>query len=137
MSADPPEITTNEEWRILMVAARTGRKWKQADLATRVTKRSKMHASQALISQIESGVIGSSRLVRPICEELSIPEPMHFQDEMMKQWWLTGHLMRGENMALFKQHLELAKSTLTLTQQKSDDEEDETPKPSPSKHPAK
>lgn len=115
-----------------MISARRGRKWKQADLAAKVTKRSKLPASQALISQIESGVIGSSRLVRPICEELSIPEPMHFQDDLMKQWWLTGHLMRGENMALFKQHLELTKSTLSAIQQ-ANEEEDEDDEP-PAKH---
>ena len=109
MSADPPEITTNEEWRDLMVAARRERKWTQEELATRVHRHSKLTATQAAISQIESGVSSSSKLVRPICEVLSIPEPMHFDDEDMKQWWLTGHLMRAKNMKLFQLQLEVAK----------------------------
>ena len=91
-----------------MIAARRERKWKQAELAAKVQQHSGLTASQPLISQIESGEIGSSKLIRPICEILSIPEPMHFTDELMKRWWLAGHLMRHGAMPLFESQLELA-----------------------------
>src|SRR5213595_3712980 len=79
VSADPyPELSTNEEWREMAVAARKDRKLTQEELAVVVARHSKLTATQALISQIESGKITNSRLIRPICELLEIPEPMHF-----------------------------------------------------------
>jgi transcriptional regulator with XRE-family HTH domain len=101
----------------MAVAARRERKLKQEDVATqveRITTLAGQHlsATQALISQIESGKITSSRLIRPMCELLQIPEPMHFTDELMKAWWTAGHLLRGKNMALFRSQLDAMQSTL-------------------------
>lgn len=95
-----------------MAAGRKDRKWTQDELGERVTRHAKLPASQALVSQIESGKITSSKLVRPICEVLSIPEPMHFTDERMKRWWLAGHLMRGAKMEVFESQLESMEAIL-------------------------
>lgn len=136
MTADPyPELSSNDEWRVLMVAGRKERKWTQDELAERIARRAKLTATQALISQIESGKITNSRLIRPISEELSIPEPMHFTDEKMKQWWLAGHLMRGKDMALFKSQLDAVQATLKalgINPQPvaNDGDSDDAPKPS-------
>jgi len=105
-SADlPPEISTNDEWRLLMSTARKERKWKQSELAEKVARTSKLSCTQALISQIESGAIQSSRLIRPISDMLAIPEPMRFRDDLDKQWWLAGHYMRTKNPDLFRAQL--------------------------------
>jgi transcriptional regulator with XRE-family HTH domain len=113
VSADPsPELSTTDEWRLLMAAGRRDRKWTQEELGEKIARHSKLPASQALISQIESGKITSSKLVRPICEVLSIPEPMHFTDERMKRWWLAGHLMRGAKMEVFESQLESMEAIL-------------------------
>jgi transcriptional regulator with XRE-family HTH domain len=113
--ADPfPELVTNDEWRMLAVSARKERKWTQEELAKRITAHTRMTApqltaTQAAVSQLESGAISSSRLVRPISELLAIPEPMNFRDELDKEWWLAGHQLRDGDMEVFKLQLQLAK----------------------------
>lgn len=96
----------------MAVAARRERKWTQDELAEKLARHAKTTATQALISQIESGKIVSSKLIRPMCELLDIPEPMHFTDELMKAWWSAGHLLRGKNMNLFRTQLEALQSMI-------------------------
>ena len=109
-----------------MVTARKERKWKQAELAEKVERHVKhaLSATQSLISQIESGEIVTSRLIRPISELLAIPEPMHFVDETMKRWWVAGHLMRAKQMKLFEHQLGVVESMLNALNNSADDEDD-------------
>ncbi len=71
---DLPEIATNPDWRRIMKAARSDHKFSQKELGRLV------NTSQVVISQIESGEIGSSKFIKPICHELGIPTPDHMED---------------------------------------------------------
>ncbi len=85
---DSPEIATTREWRAKMVEARTthgGEGLTQAELAKRVG------TSQNMISLIESGQVESSQFVMPISHVLKIAPPMHFDDDLMREWYETGY----------------------------------------------
>lgn len=117
-----------------MIAARKERKWTQAELAEKVSRHAKqLGATQPLISQIESGEIVTSRLIRPISELLHIPEPMHFTDEHMKRWWVAGHLMRNKQMKLFEHQLDAIEATLKALNVTAENDEEEAPEP---RHPS-
>jgi transcriptional regulator with XRE-family HTH domain len=99
-----PEIATNDEWRAIMVRARKGHGLTQEQLAEDVG------TSQVMISKIESGVTGSSKLVLPICRRLSIPEPQNFADEAQKEWSQLGHLLRHKGGDQYEAALQLLRS---------------------------
>jgi transcriptional regulator with XRE-family HTH domain len=88
---DLPELATNAEWRSLMTRARKTYGFTQQQLAD------KLGVSQAIISKIESGETGSSKLVMPICETLSIPEPVHLTDPDEREWMQLGRVLRARN----------------------------------------
>lgn len=83
-----PELATNEEWRAMMIRARTSQKISQDALAERAVAMAPnlLRGSQAVISRLESGDIASSRLVVPICRILDIPLPSHYVDDTERKW---------------------------------------------------
>lgn len=87
---DLPELATNAEWRGIMVRARKAYGMTQQQLAD------KFHVSQAIISKIESGETASSKLVLPICETLSIPQPVHMTDPDELHWMQLGRVLRAK-----------------------------------------
>lgn len=100
--ADPsPELATNKEWRGIMARARKDHGLSQAELGTKVL------TSQNMISLIESGEVGSSRFVLPICAELSIPPPTHFENEDERAWWQAGHVLRAKSPRRYQRLLDL------------------------------
>ena len=77
--------------------------------------------SQAMISLIESGEVGSSEFILPICGVLGIPPPMHFDSEDQKVWSQLGHVLRHKSMRKFQRAMALVASMV------EDDDADEKP----------
>lgn len=88
---DLPELATNDEWRGIMMRARKAHGMTQTELANQ------LGVSQAIISKIESGETGASKLVQPICEVLSIPTPIHMTDPDERAWLQLGRVLRAKN----------------------------------------
>ena len=87
-----PEISFTKEWGTLVRRARVGLKMTQEELGKKVDE------SQAIISYIESGKIGSSKAVVPLVEFLGIPPPRHFAgDELDERWLDAGRILRRVN----------------------------------------
>lgn len=90
-----PELSSNPDWRGIMIRARNDHGLSQTELGRRVgTLMGTEPFSQAMISKIESGASTSSRLIKPICQVLSIPLPQHFVDEDDRAWSQLGHVLR-------------------------------------------
>jgi transcriptional regulator with XRE-family HTH domain len=96
MSTDEkgPELATNDDWRGIMVRARKSHSLSQQDVADR------LGTSQAAISKIESGEIGSTSLVLPICALLSIPLPEHVADAEDRDWMHLSRVLRHRRPAI-------------------------------------
>ena len=103
-AGDLPELAFDEEWRGIMVRARKEHGLSQDGLAKLVG------SSQPLISKIESGLVGSSELVRPICDALSIPEPNNFANEDDRAWVQLGRLLRARNPEQYRRATSLVES---------------------------
>jgi transcriptional regulator with XRE-family HTH domain len=88
---DLPELATNEDWRGIMVRARKAYGWSQSHLADQ------LKVSQAIISKIESGETSASKLIQPICQLLSIPQPLHLTDPDERAWMQLGRVLRAKN----------------------------------------
>lgn len=99
-----PELATNDEWRSTMRRARATHGWTQVELARRVG------TSQNVVSLIESGGVGSSQFVLPICRALGIPPPMFFEDEDDRAWIQLGRVLRARNMELFRRALAMVEA---------------------------
>lgn len=115
-----PELATNDEWRGIMARARKDHGMSQEDLGQKVG------SSQAMISKIESGESGSSKLVRPICVLLNIPLPEHFTDEAERAWVQAGRVLRHRNPEQAKATLALVES---MAKQYEDAEQPAEPEP--------
>lgn len=122
---EEPELATNEEWRGIMVRARKEHGFSQESLGQ------KLGVSQALISKMESGEVGSSKLVMPICRLLGIPAPEHFVDEEEKNWVRLGRVLRHRNPEQAKVALQLVESMV----RQYESELDEVPTPAPPSKP--
>lgn len=92
-----------------MVRARKDRGMTQKELGARVG------TSQNIISLIETGEVGSSAFIQPVCRVLKIPLPMHFADEDDATWSQLGHLLRTKNMKAFKRALALVEAMVEDT----------------------
>jgi transcriptional regulator with XRE-family HTH domain len=71
-----PELATNQAWREEMRRVRLEKGLSQDALSKATGAR-----DQGQISRVETGEVGSSKLVLPICKALGIPPPEHFADE--------------------------------------------------------
>lgn len=112
---DEPELATNDEWCSMMIRARKDHGLSQEELAA------KFGASQAIISKLEKGVIGASKLVRPISVLLSIPLPEHFLNEADREWIMLGRALRHRGVENAKRWYDLIKSTVEDRESKPDD----------------
>jgi transcriptional regulator with XRE-family HTH domain len=104
VSADPPELATNDEWRAIAVRARKDAKLSQRELGAKVG------TSQNMISEIETGGVSSSGFIGPICKVLKIPPPVHYEDDDQKAWSQLGHLLRTKNLSQFRRLMALAET---------------------------
>lgn len=89
-----------------MVAARKAKGMTQTQLGARVG------TSQNIISEIESGEIGSSSFILSVCRVLAIAPPQFHGSEEQKQWSQLGHLLRMRNPTQFRRALALVESML-------------------------
>lgn len=112
-----PELATNDEWRGIMVRARKEHDLTQDELGN------KFGVSQAMISKLETGEAGSSKLVLPICRLLGIPLPEHFVDEEDREWVRLGRVLRHRNREQAKLAVKLVESMV----KQYDDAEDAQP----------
>jgi transcriptional regulator with XRE-family HTH domain len=94
-----PEIATTPEWRGEMKAAREALGLTQAELGIRVG------VSQNVISLIESGGIGASQYIIPICRLLKIHPPTFFESPEDQAWVRLGRTLRSRSPAVFRQAL--------------------------------
>lgn len=101
---DQPEIATNEDWRSLMRRTRQGLGLTQSELGSTV------HTSQNMISNIESGQVGSSTFIMPICRTLRIPPPSWYEDEDDRAWAETGRILRARDMEVFRRALSMVEA---------------------------
>ena len=107
VSADPaPELTTNSEWRAIMIRARKEHELTQKELGAKVG------TSQNIVSLIESGEVSSSQYVLPICKVLGIPPPRFFENEDDAAWSQLGHLLRTKNMKQFRRAMALIEAMI-------------------------
>jgi transcriptional regulator with XRE-family HTH domain len=112
---DYPEVATTEAWRSLMRRARIDHGMHQKDLAAKVG------VTQALISNIESGGVGQSKAVMPICEALGI-QPPHamFEDETEQRWFEVGRVLRTRKPDNFKALLSAAEHLIAQSGEPKD-----------------
>lgn len=111
MPTERPELTTTPEWRADMLRARDAKGLSQGQLGQAAG------TSQNMISLIESGAVGRSSFILPICETLEIAPPAH-GDPADQRWVELGHKLRNRNQKVFARALALVESMLG-------DEEDE------------
>lgn len=94
---DLPELATNETWRGIMRRARLTPR--EPDYPTGMTQKQLadlVDTSQVMISMIESGEVGSSKFILPICKALDIVVPEHFTDEVDRAWVELGRVIRAK-----------------------------------------
>lgn len=98
-----PELATNEHWRGVMKRARQARQLSQEQLAAKVGY------SQNVISGLETGSVGSSKAIFPICQELKIPLPFAMiVDDMDQRWLESGRVLRARAPQTFETLLSTA-----------------------------
>lgn len=102
---EEPELAITEYWRGVMERARKAHNLTQRDLADKVG------VSQNIISQIETGKLGSSTAVMPICVVLRIPPPhLLLEDETDQRWLEAGRVLRSRDRRLFEQQLAMVEA---------------------------
>jgi transcriptional regulator with XRE-family HTH domain len=96
-----PELATNSEWRAAMRKARVEAGLSQEDLAERAVAASPqlIRGTQGVISKLESGGIGRSRLVVPICRLLGIQLPSHYASDRDREWLDAAHTIEARSPA--------------------------------------
>lgn len=101
-----------------MVRARKERGWTQEELGRKVG------TSQNVISLIESGGVGASTFVTPICEKLKIPFPMFFEDDWQKNWHHLGRLLREQDIEGAEAAVKMVEAMLRKNAQPANTDED-------------
>lgn len=99
-----PEISTNEEWRSIMVRARKDHGLSQEQLGEKVG------ISQPMIAKIENGTSESSTYILRICRVLGIAAPQKFADDWSRKWSELGHVLRNKNAAQAEAAMKLVES---------------------------
>ncbi len=99
-----PELATNKEWRDEMRRVRKSLSMSQQVLADAID------ADQGDISKIETGEVGSSKYILPICKALGIEPPEHFVDENSRLWIRMLEAVRASDRPLAKAILENIKA---------------------------
>lgn len=99
-----PELAISEDWRGIMRRARADHDLTQTQLGQQVG------TSQNMISLIESGAVGASTFVLPICRALGIPPPMFFENEEDRLWIQTGRVLRARDMEVFRRALAMVEA---------------------------
>lgn len=87
-----------------MIAARKAKGLTQKQVGARVG------TSQNIVSLIESGEVGSSSYILPICKLLGVAPPQHHESEDQRLWSELGHLLRTKNKKQFRHALALVES---------------------------
>ncbi len=116
-----PELSTNEEWRGIMVRARKAQNYTQETLGAAVG------LSQVMISKLESGESTSSSYVLKICRLLSIPVPAHFESEQQRAWAQLGRVLRAKRPGLYESTVALVEEMIA---QNSEEERPDEVEPS-------
>jgi transcriptional regulator with XRE-family HTH domain len=88
---DLPELAVNRQWREEVRRVRKEMGLSQDELGKMVD------SDQTQISRLETGDIGSSTLVMPICRALGIDPPEHFLDDEARLWNRRFEIMRSSD----------------------------------------
>ena len=94
------EIALPPEWCAAVRTARKAAGLSQAQLGVKVG------LSQAMISQIENGVAGSSAKVLAIARALDISPPDFMRDDLERRWLDAGRVLRARDPESFALQLE-------------------------------
>lgn len=107
-----PELPTNAEWRTDMLETRKRKRIDQAQLAQKVG------TEQPQISAVETGAVGTSRLVMPICRALGIAPPSHLMRPEQRHWSRLGHRLQELAPAQFRHHVASVEHLVELEEQR-------------------
>jgi len=107
--AEYPELATTPEWRQAMVVAREKRALTQTQLGSSVG------TSQNIISLIESGGIGSSTFILPICRKLKIAPPQFYESDEQRLWAELGYLLQTKSKKQFRRAIALVEAIVEDT----------------------
>ena len=106
VSPNALEIPFPPEFGAEVAAKRRAKGWSQARLGAAVG------VSQAVISDIERGIAGSSTAVQAICETLEMAIPVATDSDDERRWIDAGRALRARRPRLFAQQLAFVETVL-------------------------